>query len=130
VPSLILESRTIGKLKSSYLDGKDGETGMLSWVDAVHHVHYHANIHTPRTGRMSVTDPALQTIPRPNPKYPAANIRQLFIPSKPGWVIFSVDYKHLEMRVAAFLSKDTTMIQEILDGVDMHSRNVIDLASK
>lgn len=130
VPALILESRSIGKLKSNYLDGKDGESGILHFVDAKGFVHYSANIHTPRTGRMSVEDPAIQTIPRPNPKYPQANIRQLFIPSRKNWVMFSVDFKQLEMRIAAFLSRDMTMIQEIRDGVDMHSRNTVTLAAQ
>lgn len=130
VPKLILESRTIGKLKSNYLDGKDGQSGMLSWVDHKGMVHYSSNIHTPRTGRMSVNDPAIQTIPRPNPKYPKANIRQLFIPSEPERVMFSVDFAQLEMRIAAFLSRDPVMIQEIREGVDMHSRNAVTLATK
>lgn len=68
-----------------------------------------------------------QTIPRPNPKYPQANIRQLFIPSRKDWIMFSVDFKQLEMRIAAFLSHDITMIKEIRDGVDMHSRNAVTL---
>lgn len=127
VPRLILESRSIGKLKSNYLDGKDGKTGILQFVDAKGFVHYSSNIHTPRTGRMSVEDPAIQTIPRPNPKYPEANIRQLFIPSKKDWIMFSIDFKQLEMRIAAFLSRDITMIKEIREGVDMHSRNAVTL---
>lgn len=127
VPRLILESRSIGKLKSNYLDGKDGASGILQFVDAKGFVHYSSNIHTPRTGRMSVEDPAIQTIPRPNPKYPEANIRQLFIPSRKDWIMFSIDFKQLEMRIAAFLSGDVTMIKEIREGVDMHSRNAVTL---
>ena len=130
VPRLILEARTIGKLKSNYLDGKDGNSGMLSWVDKDHMVHYTSNIHTPRTGRMSVESPAIQTIPRPNPQYPEANIRKLFITSKKDWVMYSIDFKQLEMRIAAFLSRDAVMIKEIAEGVDMHSRNAVTLATK
>lgn len=127
VPRLIIESRTVGKLKSNYLDGTDGETGLLPFIDKKGFCHYSSNIHTPRTGRMSVSSPAIQTIPRPNPKYPQANIRQLFIPSFPDWFMFSIDFKQLEMRVAAYLSKDLVMIKEIQEGVDMHSRNAVTL---
>lgn len=129
VPRMIIESRTITKLKSNYLDGKDGTSGMLSWVDRKGNVHYNSNIHTPRTGRMSVDDPGLHTVPRPNPKYPEANIRQLFIPSKKGNVIASVDFKQLEMCIVAYLSQDPVMIREIQLGMDMHSRNAVNFGT-
>lgn len=125
VPKLILESRAISKLKGTYLDGKTGDAGMLSWADKNHMVHATWNPFTPRTGRMSCEDPPLQTIPRPNPKYPEANIRQLFIPSLIELVMFSIDYKQLEMRIAAFLSQDPVMMREIREDVDIHTRNII-----
>ena len=125
MPKLVLEHRTISKLKGTYLDGKKGDGGILSWVDKHYKVHANWNAHTPRTGRMSCDDPPLQTIPRPNPKYPDANIRQLFIVSVLGWLMFSIDYKQLEMRIAAYLSRDMVMIKEIRDNVDIHSRNAV-----
>lgn len=125
VPKLILETRAITKLKGTYLDGKDGDGGLMSHLDRNHKVHANWNLWTPRTGRMSCDDPPLQTIPRPNPRYPEANIRQLFIPSRPGWGLASIDYAQLEMRIAAFLSKDLVMINEIRKKVDIHSRNAV-----
>lgn len=130
VPKLILEQRTITKLKGTYLDGKTGEDGILSWVDKNYMVHANWNAFTPRTGRMSCEDPPLQTIPRPNPKYPDVNIRQLFITSNPKNVIFSIDYKQLEMRIAAFLSRDMVMVNEIRNNVDIHSRNMVMFGTK
>ena len=125
IPNLILEHRAMMKLKSNYLDGKDGESGLVFFLDKKHKIHYSSNIHTPRTGRLSVTDPAVQTIPNPNPKYPQANIRKLFITSKKGNVIWGADFKQLELRVGAHLSQDRVMIKEIRNKVDLHVRNAV-----
>lgn len=121
----LLQHREITKLKGTYLDGSDGNSGILTHTDGKGVVHANWNIHTPRTGRMSCSDPNLQQIPRPNPKYPWANIRQLFYPRKKNWVMFSFDYKQLEMRIAAYLSRDYVMLKEIADDVDMHTRNAV-----
>jgi len=124
MPLLILEMRTLSKMKSTYMDGNDGKGGMLSWTDSNNFVHCSSNIHTPRTGRLSISDPALHQIPRPNPKYDI-NLRQIFIPSSKKNVIGIIDFKQLEMRVVAFLSKDLVMIKEIRNDVDIHSRNIV-----
>ncbi len=125
VPNLILELRSLSKLKSTYLDGKDGVSGMLKTADKNHMVHTTYNAFTPRTGRLASADPNLQNIPRPNPKYPDANIRKLFVPSRKGWVLISIDEKQIEMRVAAYLSGDRVMLKEIADKVDIHTRNAV-----
>lgn len=54
-----------------------------------------------RTGRMSVTDPALQTIPRGD-----ALVRDAFIPVREGERIISCDYSQVEMRLLAHFSRD------------------------
>lgn len=68
----------------------------------------HANIKTmgARTGRMSVTNPALQTIPSGG-----ADVRNAFIPSNPGELIVSSDYSQMELRLLAHFSSDK-MLQE------------------
>lgn len=125
IPSLILEHRSLMKMKGTFLDGKDGEGGLLSHIDKKNHIHASWNIHTPRTGRMSCSQPNLQQIPRPNPNFPDANVRQLFTPRKKNWYLFSADFAQLELRVGAYLSKDKTMIKEIQKGVDLHTRNAV-----
>lgn len=130
IPTLILEHRTLKKMKGTFLDGKDGESGLLAHIDANNFIHTSYNIHTPRTGRMSSSEPNLQQIPRPNPKFPDANIRQLFGPKKKNWVLFSDDFAQLEMRVAAYLSNDRVMIKEIQDGIDLHTRNAVRFGTK
>lgn len=121
--SWILELRKVTKLKSTYLDGSDGKGGIIKWAGPGNMIHYESNIHTPRTGRISIKNPPLQQIPRFNPKYPNANIRKLFIPTYD--YLASVDFKQLEMRIAAFMSKDMNMLKEIRQNVDIHSRNIV-----
>ena len=123
--NLILDHREIAKMKGTYLDGKDGASGILKHVGPTGKVHANWNIHTPRTGRLSCSDPALHQLPRPSVKYPWANIRKLFIPSRLNWAIWEVDYKMLEMRIASWFSKDWIMIDEIGNGADLHTRNAI-----
>lgn len=66
------------------------------------------------TGRFSITDPALQTIPR------GSEFRKLFI-SVPGWVLVGCDYGQIEVRIAAVLSGDPVLLDAIRNGLDIHS---------
>lgn len=127
---LLIQHREITKLKGTYLDGKDGQSGMLQHTSKRSRVHTTYNPFTPRTGRLSSREPNLQNIPRPNPKYPWANIRQLFITTNPKWPMFSIDYKQIEMRVAAYLSREMVMIKEIRANVDLHTRNAVTFGKK
>ena len=98
---------------------------MLKFTDSRGYLHTTYNIHTPRTGRMSSSDPNLQNIPRPNPKYPWATIRQNFVPARKDWVMFSIDYKQLEMRIVAWFARDLVMLREFKNKVDIHTRNAV-----
>lgn len=68
-----------------------------------------------KTGRMSVTDPALQTLPRDN-----KIVRGAFIPSE-GNRIVTIDYEQIEMRLLAHFAGEEEMIRRIRAGVDMHT---------
>ena len=125
IPKLILLHRSLSTMKKTFLDGNDGESGLLQSIDDKGFIHGNWNIHTPRTGRMSSSEPNLQNIPRPNPMFPDSNIRQLFQTRKKSWVMFSADFAQLELRVGSFLSKDRVMIKEIQKGVDLHTRNAV-----
>lgn len=126
VAALTLEARGLTKLKGTYLDGstKGKQTGLLHRIDENHYIHTNFNIHGAYTGRLSSDKPNLQNIPK------AGGIRQLFMTDHPDDILMSVDYKQLEVRVAAAISKDRTLIQEILEGVDMHSRNASEFLMK
>lgn len=66
-----------------------------------------------RTGRMSITEPALQTLPR------GRIVRDAFIPREGNRIILC-DYKQMEMRAMAAYSGDQAMIEAIRRGEDMH----------
>lgn len=65
------------------------------------------------TGRPSCADPNLQQVPRD------PFIRSL-IGAPPGWVFFEVDYSQIELRVAAAISGEPTMLQIFRTGGDIH----------
>lgn len=58
-----------------------------------------------RTGRMSVTSPALQTIPKDD----AMGVRKAFLPRNPGEILVSCDYSQVEMRLLAHFSGDAAL---------------------
>lgn len=65
------------------------------------------------TGRPSCSDPNLQQVPRD------PFIRSL-IGAPEGWVFFEVDYSQVELRVAAAISGEKTMLQIFRTGGDIH----------
>jgi DNA polymerase-1 len=94
---LVLETKSASKLSSAYFGN------FLSMnVDGI----VHPNIRTlgARTGRMSVTTPALQTIPRGD-----ALVRDAFIPTNEDERIVSCDYSQVEMRLLAHFSGDAKL---------------------
>lgn len=69
-----------------------------------------------RTGRMSATEPAIQTLPRPETdKY----VRNAFIAPE-GHVLISTDFTNVEARIFAHFAQEEGMLQAIRDGVDLH----------
>lgn len=76
-------------------------------------LHPHVNQLAAKTGRMSVTEPALQTIPR------GANVRDAFVPRE-GCSMILVDYDNEELRVAAHFSGDEGMLSAFREGRDLH----------
>lgn len=94
VAGFVLNVRELEKKANSYFKNFLGMN-----VDGI----LHATIKTmgARTGRMSVVDPALQTIPRGD-----AMVRDSFIPRNPDELIVSCDYSQVEMRLLAHFSRD------------------------
>lgn len=68
-----------------------------------------------KTGRMSITEPALQTLPADN-----SIVRKAFIPSD-GNKLVSIDYSQVEMRIFAHFAKEEEMLTRIRAGVDLHT---------
>ena len=59
-----------------------------------------------RTGRMSVTAPALQTLPSGDQL-----VRSAFIPRNDGEILISCDYSQMELRLLAHYSEDPSLIE-------------------
>ena len=68
------------------------------------------------SGRMSVTDPPLQALPRDTSSY---LVKKALI-ARPGYTLVQADYQRAEMCLAAHYGKDTNMIALLRSGVNMH----------
>jgi DNA polymerase-1 len=112
LPRLILEYRSLSKLKSTYTDKLpeqvDARTGRV-------HTSYHQAVAA--TGRLSSSDPNLQNIPVRTPE--GRRIRQAFV-AGPGNLILAADYSQIELRIMAHLSGDAGLVEAFERGVDIH----------
>lgn len=112
LPRLILEYRSLSKLKSTYTDRLPEQinprTGRV-------HTSYHQAVAA--TGRLSSADPNLQNIPIRTPQ--GRRIRQAFI-APPGCLVMACDYSQIELRIMAHLSGDAALLKAFRTGVDVH----------
>ena len=88
-------------------------------------VHTRFNQALTQTGRLSSTDPNLQNIPIRLEE--GRKIRQAFVPSEEGWMIFAADYSQIELRVLAHISGDQRLIAAFKEGMDIHTRTAMDV---
>ncbi len=111
---LILEYRSLKKLKSTYVDALplliNPKTGRI-------HTTYMQTVAA--TGRLSSTNPNLQNIPIKTEK--GREIRKAFIPKNNNFKLLAADYSQIELRIIAALSKEENMIQAFKDGLDIHA---------
>ncbi|AKS42940.1 DNA polymerase I [Wenzhouxiangella marina] len=112
LPRLILEHRSLAKLKSTYTDRLPEkihpDTGRV-------HTHYHQAVAA--TGRLSSTDPNLQNIPIRTAE--GRRIRKAFVAPK-GSVMLAADYSQIELRIMAHLSGDERLLEAFAQGEDIH----------
>lgn len=112
LPKVLLEYRSLSKLKSTYTDRLpemiDPDSGRV-------HTSYHQAVTA--TGRLSSSDPNLQNIPIKTEE--GRRIREAFI-AEPGHRLVSADYSQVELRIMAHLSNDDTLCQAFADGRDVH----------
>ncbi len=112
LPKLILEYRSLAKLKSTYTDK------LPRMVNArTGRVHTSFGQATAVTGRLASTDPNLQNIPIRTPE--GRRIRAAFV-APPDHVIVSADYSQIELRIMAHLSGDERLLQAFAQGEDVH----------
>ena len=112
LPRLILEYRSIAKLRSTYTEKLPEQinprTGRV-------HTSYHQAV--AQTGRLSSTDPNLQNIPIRTPE--GRRIRQAFV-APPGHVLLAADYSQIELRIMAHLSGDEGLLRAFAEERDVH----------
>ncbi len=110
--ALIIEYRTLTKLKSTYVDG------LLKVVKADGRVHSIFKQTETRTGRISSTEPNVQNIPVR--KEIGRNMRKFFI-SDDDCVLLDADYSQIELRVLAHVCGDENMRNAFLSEKDIHT---------
>jgi DNA polymerase-1 len=113
VVSLVLEHRTLSKLKSTYVDALpalvEPETGR---------VHTDFNQAVTATGRLSSSNPNLQNIPVRTEF--SRRIRKAFLPQE-GWTLLSADYSQIELRILTHLSGEEVLVEAYRSGDDVHA---------
>jgi len=112
IPKLLLEHRSLNKLKSTYIDKLPKEinptTGRI-------HTSYQQAVAS--TGRLSSTDPNLQNIPIRTAQ--GRKIREAFV-APAGQKLLAIDYSQIELRIMAHLSGDESLLQAFSHGLDVH----------
>ncbi|KLN47370.1 DNA polymerase I [Providencia rettgeri] len=112
LPKLLLEHRSLAKLKSTYTDKLplmiNPRTGRV-------HTSYHQAVTA--TGRLSSRDPNLQNIPVRTEE--GRRIRQAFV-ARDGYKVMAADYSQIELRIMAHLSQDKGLLTAFAEGKDIH----------
>lgn len=119
LPKVLLEHRMLSKLKGTYVDALPKlirpQTGR---------VHTSFNQAVAATGRLSSSDPNLQNIPIRGQA--GRRIREAFVADE-GYVLISLDYSQIELRILADMSKDPVMTDAFMNGEDVHQRTASEI---
>ena len=112
LPDVILQHRSLAKLKSTYTDKLprmiNPDTGRV-------HTSYQQAVAA--TGRLSSTEPNLQNIPIRTPE--GRRVRQAFV-AEEGFTVVAIDYSQIELRIMAHLSQDASLLRAFAQGQDIH----------
>lgn len=108
---LITQFREVTKLKNTYVDALPRQ------VDENSRLHTTFALTVAQTGRLSSNDPNLQNIPTRTDL--GRRIRTAFVAGK-GNSLVSADYSQFELRLAAYLSGDTELMEQFNSGADIH----------
>jgi len=114
LPAMVLDYRSLAKLKSTYIDSLPGlvnpETGRI---------HTSFNQTATATGRLSSSNPNLQNIPVRTEL--GRRIREAFV-APDGSVLLCADYSQIELRVLAHLSGDKRLLTAFGEDGDIHEQ--------
>ena len=109
----ILDYRQLSKLMSTYVNG------LLSQIrEGKIHTTFQQTVAA--TGRLSSTEPNLQNIPIRLEH--GRLLRKVFKPTREGWVLLSVDYSQIELRILAHYSQDEVLCESFALNQDVHTR--------
>lgn len=108
---LILEYRTLAKLKSTYVEG------LLALIHQDGKIHAHFQQTVASTGRISCTAPNLQNIPIRQEL--GRTIRKAFTADE-GSLLMGADYSQIELRILAHMADDNTLITAFNSDEDIH----------
>ena len=121
LPKLILEHRSVSKLRSTYTEKLpqmiNPETGRV-------HTSYHQAVAA--TGRLSSSNPNLQNIPIRTPE--GRKIRLAFVAPE-GYTLVAADYSQIELRIMAHLSGDKSLLDAFEKGLDIHKTTAAEVFS-
>ena len=112
LPRLILEYRSVSKLRSTYTEKLPQQIDPLTGRV---HTSYHQAVAA--TGRLSSSDPNLQNIPVRTTE--GRRIRQAFI-APPGHRLLAADYSQIELRIMAHFSGDPNLRAAFAENADVH----------
>ena len=119
LPALVLQYRSLAKLKSTYAD---------ALVNLIHpetdRIHTSYNQTVTATGRLSSSSPNLQNIPVRTEE--GRKIRAAFLPRK-GWTLLSADYSQIELRLLAHYSEDPILVEAFEEDRDIHARTAAEV---
>lgn len=119
IPRLVLQYRTLAKLKSTYLDA------LVKMVNpSTGRIHTSFNQTVAATGRLSSSNPNIQNIPVKGEE--GREIRKGFV-AEEGHLLLSADYSQVELRLFAHYSGDPVLIEAFQKGEDIHSRTASEI---
>jgi DNA polymerase-1 len=114
VPRMILDYRSMVKLKNTYLDN------LTEYINPVTgRIHSHFNQTGAGTGRLSSSDPNLQNIPIRTDE--GRRIRSAFVPGDPARnVLLTADYSQIELRILAHFTGEPGLVKAFAEDEDIH----------
>lgn len=116
-PAKLLELRKYTKYLNTYLEP------WAEHCDTRSRIHANYKLFGTVTGRLSCEKPNLQQVPRDS------TMRTVFGAPK-GWVFVEADYSQVELRIAAMLSNERTMLRAFAMGEDIHLKTAVEVSGK